>query len=382
MNPKSFSATSLSVAELCLARYHAEHVDYAKNFSGSAAGVGIVCHGTFERIVRGVFIVKNMQWNENTFWKIFHEEYENVFGPDQDKPEYADAKDLCEKWFYREGQYDHLSSVKILSVESKNNFMVKTDHGEKPVNYIMDRVEQISPTEFRVVDYKSNRMALTHEQLKGKIQARLYALVMQIKYPKAERIWVEFDFLRHDRVGVAFTRDDNVKTFRMVQRAIKRIIDAPETKIPETLNPECGWCVRKASCKTLQGNIAVGGIMSKDENELAQIYKALTEQSKAQAALLGEIEMMLLQRAMMDDTLEYETDDAIIKVTASKRRKPNIEAIKAILGPELGAEISSFRVADIDRLIKSGRVTDAQAEMLRLAMPMEVGDPRVNVELK
>jgi hypothetical protein len=380
--PKSFSATSLNAAELCLARYQAEFITYGKGFSGSAAGVGIVCHGTFERFVRGCFILKDILWEENIYWTIFHEEYEKVFGPDRDKPEYEDAHDLCRRWYYDDGQEDRLRAVKILSVESKNNFMVKTSAGEIPVNYIMDRLEQIGPTEYRIVDYKSNRIALTGEQMKKKIQPRLYALAIQIKFPKATTVWVEFDFLRHDRVGIAFTREDNVQTFRMLQRAIKRIIDTPDTKVPETLNPECGWCVRKVDCKTLQNNIAAGGIMSKDENELAKIHKVLSMQAKAQKELLEEIELMLLRRAITDDVLEYETDEAVIKVVAKKARKPNHAAIRAILGEEEAGRVSSFRVSDVDRLIKTGAVTDNQATLLNLAMPVEVSDPRVQIELK
>lgn len=382
MIPKSFSATSLQVAELCLARYKAEYIDYGRNFQGTAANVGIVCHGTFEEFVRGVFMLKNISWDEDTFWKIFHRQFDEVFGPDRSIPEYTDARNLCYDWFHRDGQEAKLTGVKILSLESKNKFMHKTSAGEIPVNYIMDRLDKTGPTQYRVVDYKSNRNALTPGQLRKKLQARLYALAVQITYKDATEIWVEFDFLRHGPVGVNFTRDDNVATFRMLQRAIKRIINTPDTRIPETLNSECGWCVRKASCKTLQNHINAGGILGKSLEDMAVMHKKLVDQRSAQEELISEIEKQLLTHAAQNDMLEYETESAVVRVTASKRRKPNHSAIATILGDDLAKELGTFTVGAIDKIIKDGRVNAGQAMLLKAAMPLTIGDPTVKIEMK
>lgn len=382
MIPKTFSATSLQVAELCLSRYHAEFILFGRGIQSSAANVGIVCHGTFEEFIRSVFILKTNTWDEDFFWKIFHDEYNKVFGPDQTIPEYDDAKTLCHNWFHRDNQLVNLKACKILSLESKNNFMIKTTAGEIPVNYIMDRLEQTGDTEFRVVDYKSNRVALNPTQMRKKIQPELYALAVQIKFPKATSIWVEFDYLRHQPVGIEFKREDNVATFRKLQRATQRIIDTPETSISETLNSECTWCVRKSDCKTLQKHISVGGILGKSLDELSQIYQTVADQRSAQDTLLAEIEKQLLDYAIENDTLQYETDHATVTVTASRRRTPNREAIAAILGPDLAVEVGSFRVADMDKLITQGRVTPGQAMLLKAAMPQTIGDPTIKIEPK
>lgn len=382
MIPKSFSASSLQVAENCLARYKAEFIDYGRSPSASAANVGIVCHGTLEEFIRAVFMRRDAEWDMKVFLDIFNQQYTLIFGSNQSKPEYDDAKSLCLAWFKRGGLYDYLSSVKILSLESKSNFQVKTTAGELPVNYIMDRLERIGPDEYRVVDYKTNRVALNPSQLQNKIQARLYALAVQIVYKTAKSIWVEFDYLRSNPVAVEFKRDDNVQTFRELQRATQRIIDTDENKAPETLNAECGWCVRKSSCETLQKHINAGGIAGKDLNTLVEIYKRLTEQQAGQKQLIDEIEMVLLQEAISRDTLEYETTDASVMITTSARRSPNHAAIATILGSDLATELGTFRVGDIDKLIMSGRVPAPKVELLKAAMPKIPGDPKVKVEFK
>lgn len=379
MVPKTFSATALQVAELCLARYKAEFIDYGRGIQSTAANVGIVCHGTLEDFLRKVFILKQVTWDEDFFFKLFDENYGKVFGADRSLPEYEDAHTLCYNWFHRDGQEAKFAARRILSLESKNNFPIPTTAGDIPVNYIMDRLDKTGPTEYEVVDYKTNRIALTPQQMRKKIQPRLYALAVQIAFKDATSIWVTFDFLRHGPVSTQFTRDDNVATWRMLRRATQRIIDTDPARAPETLNPECNWCVRKADCTALKRNMTVGGIFSKDINDLAARYNELDMLTAAHAQLRDEIEMLLLQHAIANDTLEFETDDAVVQLTAKSRRSPQHSAIAAILGKDLALEAAKFRVSDIDRLIKDGIVTHAQAELLKVAMPLEVGDPKVKV---
>lgn len=388
MNPYSFSATSLEVAAQCLARYKAEFIDRGRDFQGTAAGVGTVCHGTLEDFLRAVFIRKDLTWdNEDAFKKLFDENFAKEFGSAQGTSEYEDAWDLCYRWYHREGAEAYFHSVKIVSLEAKLNHPVPVvidgQKVTKPFNYIMDRVDRIGPKHYKVVDYKSNRVGLTEEQLRKKRQARYYALMIQIQHKDAEVIEVEFDFLRHRPVKVTFTRDDNVETWRELIRATQRIADQPENRLPETLNVNCGWCVRKADCKTLQSNIAVGGIMSKSVDDLTRTYASITMQAKAQRELVNQIEMMLLTHAIELDELEFETDFANVTVVAPTRRKVNNEWVASVLGQDV-SEHASFSVTVVDKLLKkTSPLTDKQRELLKIgAFEHVMGDPTVKVEMK
>lgn len=378
--PKTLSATSLAVAETCPARYKAEYIDYARNFQGDAANVGIVCHGTFEDFLRGVFIKKDVQWSETAFWEFFNKHADEVLGPDRTDPLYLDARDIAKKWFYRDQRYEDLADVKILSLESKNYFMLKTSAGEIKVNYIMDRLDEVSPGVYRVVDYKSNRVALTPQQLKRKLQARLYALMVQIKYPKATEIWVQFDFLRHEPVQVKFTRDDNVVMYRELVRRAEDILAMDENKLPERLNTECGYCVRKSVCKTLVSHIGGGGVLGRSVDELAKLHHQITSQKKAQEILLNEIEDLLLKEAIENQLLEYDTDNAIVTVKAPVRRSVDSEMAALIVGPEIAAEHQKFSPTDIDNLIKRGVVTGGKVDLLKATVTKKVGEPTIKVE--
>lgn len=379
--PKSFSATSLDTAEKCLARYKAEVIDRGANLQGSAANVGIVCHGTLEDFLRGVFIRKDKEWTEEFYWKCFHEHSDAVLGPSRTSDLYQDAHQIAQRWFNTKGQREGLEAVKILSLESKNNFPLKTSAGEIPVNYIMDRLDRVEEGVYRVVDYKSNRVALTANQLRRKLQARLYALMVQIKYPDAKEIWVQFDFLRHSPVEVKFTRDDNIVMFRELQRRTADILDTPDDKAPETLNVDCGWCVRKASCKKLASHTAVGGILSKTADELAEIHYQLASAEKARKILLDEVETALLQYCIENDVLEFETPKGVVSVEAKVRRKLDARAAGLVLkGAGVAEDFMTFSMASIDKILKGTQLSEPQKVLLRLAISKEASDPTIKVD--
>lgn len=384
MKPYSLSASAIQVAQGCLARYHAEYILRGRGMQNSAASVGTICHGVLENVLRAIYIRKDpdAEWTEEYFLKVLGVEYEKELGTDQSRPEYEDAKSLVLRWMRNPEQKKKLDSCRIVSLEAKNNFPVKTTAGTIPFNYIMDRLDQTGPKSWRVVDYKSNRIALTPQQLHKKPQARLYALAVQILHKDAEEIWVEFDFLRHGPVGTKFTREDNVETWKMLRSEAQRIVDTPESRPPETLNKECNWCVRKASCKTLQKNVGAGGIFSQDIETLAKQYAVLKYAMDGQKALMDEIEMILLATAAEHDVLEIDTEAALVEVTGRVTRDPMHEQIAAVLGPQKALEIAKFRTADIDKLIKSGELDEHRIALLNMFMPKKMSEMSVKVHLK
>lgn len=368
-----------------MARWQAEFLNRGSNIQNNAAGVGIVCHGALEDFVRAVFMRKEKPWDWAVLEELFHENYDKVFGADRSIPEYKDAHNIVFNWFMRDEQYEYLSTVKILSLESKNSFPVKghDPFGDTkvtvPFNYVMDRVDRISDTEVKVVDYKTNRHPLTEAQLRDKKQARYYALAIQIVWPKTEKITVEFDFLRHRPVSTVFTRDDQIVTWHELVRSLQAILDTPEDRTPETLNPMCGYCIRKSSCKALQSNIAAGGIFSHDLGDLVALYSQLESQKKAQDLLMGEIELLLLNHAIQEGVTDYEVNGAKVEVKLPTRRSINNEIAAAVLGPS-ASQYANFTVTQVLKLIgKNSPLPPPQRELLREAIEIKESDPTVKI---
>lgn len=389
MKPSTFSASSLQVAELCLSRYWAEYIERGRAESGDAAIVGTICHAALENFVRAIFIKKTDSWNIGLMMRLFDAAFLEIAGPDNSLPERAEAWQILEQWVYSTERREMLESSRVLSLEAKNTFPVKVrnEHGalvEFPVNYIMDRAERLDDGEYRVVDYKSNRVPLNAEQLRGKIQARLYALALQILYKDAKRIWVQFDFLRHHPVEIAFTREDQAETYRMIQRAAQRILDTSDrdAQKSETINAECGFCVRKHSCGALQRHKTVGGIHSLSVGDAAVLLDEIQSRRKAYASMEDELKDFLLMQLISQETLDLEDGGARVQLHMGSRRYVDQEALLEALGPTLMAVVGNPTIGRIEAMIKSGEIPPVLEGRARAAILTRTSEPTVRVHIK
>lgn len=390
MKPRSLSATSLQVARGCLARWKAEFLNKGGGFSGKAANTGSAVHYALEKFVEAVYLTPDSKtpWSDIQALKIFYMKgYVEIFGTaDFDTPEYEDGWDLCVKWHKR----TDLDSVhQIVSVEQYKTFEIPTSIGPIPFNYIMDRFdilevdEEGNPTVIRVVDYKTIQLPLNPEDLKKKIQAKAYAVMARIQYPKVQRIWVQFDLLRHDPVGVVFTYEDNVAAYNEIVAEAERIIATPDDEVPETLNMDCRYCVRAGQCDTLNRNIESGSILSMSIEEIAKKKLEIEFKLKGLASFVEKCDEALMKEAVARGEIDFEVGNYEVAITRSRRRDVEDQTkIAEILGPELAARHSKFGVTDLDSLMKSGALTDEQVEQIKGLMYWKRGEPKAKVKEK
>jgi hypothetical protein len=293
--------------------------------------------------------------------------------------------EMMNKWFDRTS----FEGVEVISSEIKDNFPVPTSIGPIPFNYIWDRFDKIGPKTYKVVDYKSNRWPVTVEQLKKKIQPRSYALAAAIQLKaqniEADRIWVEFDMLRHSPVGIVFTREDNIATYKYILDSAQAIIDTPDDNVEERLNGECLFCVRKASCKALGKNIAVGGIHSIPSIESTIDLRAqLDWQRKGISSLIKDLDEKILIEAKERDMEKFESDSNVLEIGIRRTREVDAERVQHAIGPKLFEKYGSqtITMAIIDKLLKSKELTDQQKIDLRGLVYYKAGQPTVKIDPK
>jgi RecB family exonuclease len=384
MLPPSFSATAIQVAEACPARYKAESVDKAPSITNSAAGLGTAVHNTLERGIK-IFMETGNPPTEKDFQDFFYLEYLSVFGTvDEVGEDFLDGKKMIFDWYYRQD----FDTLKVISAEVKENFPIPFIYnGEeitRPFNFIWDRHDRLGEEEYKVVDYKTNRWPVSPQDLKKKVQARAYGLAAQIKYPNAKRIWVEFDMLRHGGpVGIAFTRDDNIATWKYLKKKAQEVADMDENNLEERLNPECNFCIRKASCGALQRNIAAGGIMAvTTAAEMVELRTVLEFQRKGATSAITELDKMILAAAKESDIFEFPAGRSMVKITTSSRRAVDADMVELAIGADLFLKYGgrTITMAAIDKLLKGDALTDQQKSALRGLIYSKVGEPSVKVE--
>lgn len=326
-----------------------------------------------------VYVHKNKPPSLEALLELFKMSFAAEFGTfDTDSDDYQDGVDMLKRWFAR----TDFSDREVISCEKKTSFPIKTSIGDIPFNYIWDRFDKLSETEFEVVDYKSVRLPVSPHDLKKKIQARCYGLAAQILHPTAERIWVRFDLLRHESVATVFTKAENAATWQYLKKSAERIIAASEDELVETLNTECNWCVRKLSCKALQSNIAGGGIFTVGKAmDMVDLRAQLEAQVKGIKQLIMEIDEVILHEASETETLEFETELNRLEIGWSSRRAVDPERVLRMVGDALYHKYdgAAMTYTTFNKLLKDRAVDARLRDQLKTLVFARKGDPVVKV---
>ena len=380
MIPKSLSASSLQTWT-CPARWRDEWFLKAPMLSGSAADKGTACHAALE------WYVKNDLWktghgstgNRAMLQTQLSIEYRRLFGDDMSG--FGDCTEMVMRWYDR----TDFTGRTVLSAEVKNTFPVKTSVGDIPFNYLWDRCDQLDDPNgelvIEVIDYKTLIKPLRADGLKDKIQARCYGLAAQIMYPKAKRIWVTFDMLRYDPVGIAFTRDENIATWKFIKAKAEEMIGTEPDEAPEVLNVDCRWCIRKVICPALRQHALAGGVLALDDPLAAAQQRAELDYASAGLnAAIRELDDFLIAHAESQDETTFTAGDLDVIVDVGRRRHVDMSRALKIVPADVLARYGSLTMKAIDGLLKGSDLTADQKRQLRSLIEFKYGEPRVKTE--
>jgi hypothetical protein len=382
VKPKTLSASSVQVWQACPARWKVEWFDRAPQPSSSAADLGTACHATLEwYVVSGCYNKHGKPEAQAAIQNRLAEEYRKLFADDTSR--LGEATEMIQRWYERTNFHDRV----VLSAEEKTTFELPTSAGPIPFTYIWDRCDQLdgpwnenSEFQIEVIDYKTLMRPLSADSLQDKIQARVYGLAAQLRYPDADKVWVTFDMLRYDAVGVVFTKEQNRATWKFLRRIAEEIIAADPDDCAENLNSECHWCVRKAVCGALRAHGAAGGTLAlTDIVEAARQRAELAFARKGLDAAIDELDDYIIAEAERAGETEYDFAEATLKVSVGAKRTLDYERASKLLGPEILAKYGNLTMKAIDAILKSGDVSADQKAALRKMITLAYGDPKVNV---
>lgn len=388
MQPRSLSASALTVANLCLSRYGAEHITRGRGPSGVAALGGTAVHNALELFVVSCYIKKEQQPTLKLLLDLYDITYMQTFGTgDTDTEEHSEGVEMLKAWFKR----TDFSTFSVISAEVKETFPVKTSIGDIPFNFIWDRHDRLSvdgsDDEVRVVDYKTNRWPYSPQDLKKLPQARAYGLAAQFKYPQAKRIWVEFDMLRHQGpVGVSFSTEENRATYKWIKNEAERIIATELDKAPETVNAQCNFCVRKAECGAFKRAVQAGHALKFTTAGEAIARRAELEfVQKAVTSALKEIDELIFTESQTLDVFEWQDDAFTMEIGQTKgRRQIDADRAEMVVGSEVMRKYGgqSLTIGNLEKMLKSDDITDEQKKRLRGLIDTPPGNPKIIVKPK
>lgn len=377
MIPTSLSASSLQVYETCSARWKAEYLDRARGLAGDPANLGTAVHAVLERWVAQNFYRANVQapmsYTNECVQALWDEEYSKLF---DDQRRYAEGLQLCLGWVHRQDW----SGRTVLTTETKKEIPLPTSIGPIPLRFVCDRVDRLDNGEIEVVDYKTLIRPVQPDDLRKRLQARLYSMAARTLYPDAPRIWVTFDLIRYDSVGVVFTRDDDVATWSYIKSLAERIIADDGTG--ETMNTDCRYCVRRFNCESLTSHLAAGGPLGiTDGHDAADRRLTLDAAAKALRGMVDELDTVILEHCEREGLTNFVTDNGTaVKIGAKKTRSIDSAMAARVVGPELVAQHGKLGVTVVDQLLKEKTLTDEQKAGLRALIRSQYGNPSVSTD--
>ena len=374
LTPLTLSASTVQQFLDCPAMFAARAIDKAPDLSGDPASLGTACHAAMEAWVEHEHH-KGVYDNDWAVMKAFYDEaYWRLF---TDGKRYEEGAKLLQKWLARQDW----TRRTVLSVEQKLNFMLPTSAGEIKFNYIMDRMDRLDDGAIEVIDYKTISRPIQPEDLKMKVQPRTYGLAAQMLYPDAERIWVTFDMLRFDPIGIVFTKEENRATYRFLRKTAEAILASDGSL--ETLNEGCRWCIRKTICATLHNHSSHGGTLALTDPVIAaQRHYDLKNIIGGLNAEANEMEKIALDWMRANDTDAISSDTLDIGVSVSGRRHMDAQRLAAIVGPDIMSRYDNIKVTDVDTMLKVETLTDDQKSRIRQMFTTTYSEPSLKIKPK
>lgn len=373
MKLRSLSASSAKVYELCPARWSAEYENRLPTESGSAANLGTVCHEALERYVaQGFWVMPPDQRRlamkagyDRAYWDLFH-----------DRERYDEGLELVLRWMER----TDLRGREVLSTETKQTIPLVTSAGEVPFNFIMDRLDDTGDGIFEVTDYKTGVWRLWPDDLKSLIQPRAYAWAVHEMYPEAQRIWVVFDQLRYDPIGIVFTAEECKATGEYLHALAERILADEERA--EIINPECRFCSRKNVCKAFQrrATSGMGDLRGAEIEEIVARRHELASVKKGIEQALKEADEAIVAHLRAHDLKELRANGLVAGFQRGRAwRTADVERLLDVFDLETLLPHLKVDMKGLDALTKDSNLDSETASVVKQATRTNYGKSSLTV---
>lgn len=199
----------------------------------------------------------------------------------------------------RERELDHQS---VLAIERAFELPI----GGFTVVGFIDRVNRIDDETIEVVDYKTNRLLFSRDEVDQSLQMSLYHLAAKQLWPWAKRIRLTFDMLRHDLRMSTERTPEQLEAARRYVETMGRMSEDTREYAPRP-NTNCVHCDHRAQCPAYANDVAgVRTVVCDDLEDLELVAREREEVArlaKVLSARKQELEAILKAKLEMADEL-------------------------------------------------------------------------------
>ena len=212
---------------------------------------------------------------------------------------FEEGLSILRSFVRRQGHLDHQD---VLAIERRFELAI----GPFTVLGFIDRVDRVDDETVEVIDYKTNRMLFTREEVDTSLQLSLYHLAARQLWPWAKKVRLTFDMLRHD-LRMTTERDEaQLDAARAYVETMGRMTEEAH-EFPARLNSNCVYCDHRGDCQAyaeaLRGERTVICEDLEDLEGVAREREEVARLAKILYARKRELEGVLKSRLKEQDEL-------------------------------------------------------------------------------
>ncbi len=236
-----FSVSRVKLFEKCRAAYKFKYIDKFQESVSEPLIFGKLVHRVLELI---------FEWAiREEFYGMISDQVELV----NQFYDQAFSESVCGYGLYQEGlslvrNYfkcnPRIDSLKIIDTEKKFDLEIG---GHRFIGYI-DRIDKIGDDSIEVVDYKTNRVLFSEEEMENDIQVGVYIIAIRKLFPWIQNVSFSFSMLRHNVDLKTHRSEEQLSDFeRYLSITLKEIENCKE--YPCSINKLCCWCGYSKYCE-------------------------------------------------------------------------------------------------------------------------------------
>jgi len=261
---------------------------------------------------------------------------------------YQEGLELLARFIQRQGVIDHRDE---LGAEVEFHLPV----GPFVLLGFIDRVQRVDDRTIRIVDYKSNRLLFSREEVETSLQMSIYQAAARQAWPWAERVELVFDMLRHDCCLSTERNAEQVAAALAYVEATGRQIETA-TNFPARPNANCVYCDYTEHCHAY--GAALSGkreVVAKDMADLEQVAREREEVTRLAKVLYARKEKLEeVIKAHLNEQPELKVDGVRYTTFTTTRVEypldPTIKALADVVGLSRDALVDRIAVVNKDAL--------------------------------
>jgi putative RecB family exonuclease len=363
------SFSRLSRYEQCALAFRLHYIDKFESVPGLPLLFGKAIHAVLEELLSDIVEARLtgplLEARALELWRDQWMAEGRLHGADV----FQEGADILRDFCREEGVVDHRA---VLGIERDFELMI----GRFKVVGSLDRVNRKGDEEIEIVDYKTNRLLFSRDEVDSSLQMSLYQIAAHELWPWAKTVKLTFQMLRHS------IRMETTRTPEQLEAAKAYVVMVGErieraTEFPARLNTNCAYCDHKAHCATyaqaLAGKNPIVGSHPADLAAVAREREDVASIAKLAYARKSELDEQL--KTHIDEQGELVIAGRKYHVyTASSVSYPfEATVTRLAAGTGLSVEDVAKRVSVIDKTALDGfikeqgeRLSRSAATLLRL----------------